>query len=91
MPSGSRSNKGGGAAGGFVSIFVILSLLSGLGLWVFYAYRNPQTASGQLLIKYRFNNWRWRNSEARYTAASIHMWLGDRLILNEFFFFNQLL
>ena len=61
----------GGTA--FVSFLMFLALTSGVALWAFYAYRNPHTPSGQLLIKYRPSNWRWQNAETRYTAASIHM------------------
>lgn len=61
----------GGTA--FVSILMFLALTSGVALWAFYAYKNPHTPSGQMLIKYRPSNWRWQNAETRYTAASIHM------------------
>lgn len=56
-----------------VSVLVILGILSVSACWVLYAYRNPHTKSGQLLIRYRPNKWLWRRGEARYTAASIHM------------------
>lgn len=56
-----------------VSMMVICGILLGCGCWVFYAYRNPHTKSGQLLIRYRPNKWSWRRGEARYTAATIHM------------------
>uniref|UniRef100_A0A6G1SAJ2 Plexin domain-containing protein 1 n=1 Tax=Aceria tosichella TaxID=561515 RepID=A0A6G1SAJ2_9ACAR len=65
-----RAAEGGTA---FVTFLMFLALTSGVGLWAFYAYRNPHTPSGQLLIKYRPGNWRWQNAETRYTAASIHM------------------
>uniref|UniRef100_A0A182M188 Uncharacterized protein n=1 Tax=Anopheles culicifacies TaxID=139723 RepID=A0A182M188_9DIPT len=56
-----------------VSMLVILGIVLVSGCWVLYAYRNPHTKSGQLLIRYRPNKWLWRRGEARYTAASIHM------------------
>lgn len=56
-----------------VSMMVIFGILLGCGCWVLYAYRNPHTKSGQLLIRYRPNKWSWRRGEARYTAATIHM------------------
>lgn len=56
-----------------VSMMVICGILLGCGCWVLYAYRNPHTKSGQLLIRYRPNKWSWRRGEARYTAATIHM------------------
>ncbi|XP_037027633.1 plexin domain-containing protein 2 isoform X2 [Bradysia coprophila] len=57
------------ALGLFVPIILVMTLV----LWVFYAYRNPHTKSGQLLIQYRPSQWSWRRGEARYTAATIHM------------------
>lgn len=65
-----RSGEGGAA---FFTLFMLMALTSGVALWVFYAYKNPHTPSGQLLIKYRPTNWRWQDAETRYTAASIHM------------------
>ncbi|XP_058837278.1 plexin domain-containing protein 2 [Topomyia yanbarensis] len=56
-----------------VSMMVICGILLSCGCWVLYAYRNPHTKSGQLLIRYRPNKWSWRRGEARYTAATIHM------------------
>lgn len=66
----SRASEGGTA---FVTVLMFIALSSGVALWAFYAYRNPHTPSGQMLIKYRPGNWRWQNAETRYTAASIHM------------------
>ncbi|XP_053674034.1 plexin domain-containing protein 2 [Anopheles nili] len=62
-----------------VSLLIVIMILFSSGCWVLYAYRNPHTKSGQLLIriakfqKYRPNRWLWRRGEARYTAATIHM------------------
>lgn len=69
--SAGRSAESGGAT--FISFLMFLALTSGIALWAFYAYKNPHTPSGQMLIKYRPSNWRWQNADARYTAASIHM------------------
>lgn len=55
------------------SFLVFFGLSCGLAMWVFHAYKNPHTPSGQLLIKYRPSNWRWQAPDNRYTAASIHM------------------
>lgn len=55
-----------------VSVFVCMLVITLFG-WVGYAYFNPNTSSGRFLIKYRPGAWRWRQSGARYTAASIHM------------------
>lgn len=70
LPPNSRSSEGGTA---FVTFLMFMALTSGVALWAFYAYKNPHTPSGQMLIKYRPGNWRWQNAETRYTAASIHM------------------
>lgn len=56
-----------------VWVLFIVAMIVGAGGWVFYAYRNPHTPSGQCFIRYRPSQWRWRSGEAHYTAASIHM------------------
>ncbi|XP_061401899.1 plexin domain-containing protein 1, partial [Musca vetustissima] len=61
-----------------LGLFIPICLVSCIVLWVLYAYRNPHTKSGQLLIQskyrqYRPSQWSWRRGEARYTAATIHM------------------
>ncbi|KRF93831.1 plexin domain-containing protein 2 isoform X1 [Drosophila mojavensis] len=69
-------NKNVGVALGFM---VPICLVFAVTLWLFYAYRNPHTRSGQLLIQskhlhqFRPSQWSWRRGEARYTAATIHM------------------
>lgn len=69
VPSNSDSKSVGLAFGLLTPIcFILLALL-----WIVYAYRNPHTKSGQLLIQYRPSQWSWRRGEARYTAATIHM------------------
>ncbi|XP_055389126.1 plexin domain-containing protein 1-like [Condylostylus longicornis] len=57
------------ALGLMIPICLIMTIL----IWMLYAYRNPHTKSGQLLIQYRPTQWSWRRGEARYTAATIHM------------------
>ncbi|XP_055302223.1 plexin domain-containing protein 2 isoform X2 [Sitodiplosis mosellana] len=64
-----KHNHASFALGILLPIIVVASLV----MWVFYAYRNPHTKSGQLLIQYRPSQWSWRRGEARYTAATIHM------------------
>jgi predicted PurR-regulated permease PerM len=64
------SKSGTGFITTISSILVIVFLLV---CWVFYAYTHPHTSSGQFLIQYRPNAWRFRRGEARYTAATIHM------------------
>lgn len=34
-----------------VSILMLISLVLGLGVWILYAYRNPHSTSGQILIR----------------------------------------
>ncbi|XP_074030965.1 plexin domain containing lethal (1) G0289 [Leptinotarsa decemlineata] len=58
---------------GVLAILFLVAMVSGLAFWVIYAYRNPHTTSGQILIRYRPSQWSWRRGEARYTAATIHM------------------
>ncbi|KAL0112705.1 hypothetical protein PUN28_012163 [Cardiocondyla obscurior] len=58
---------------GIIGILTVVALVVGLAGWGVYAYRNPHSASGQMLIRYRPSQWSWRRGEARYTAATIHM------------------
>ncbi|XP_076642625.1 plexin domain containing lethal (1) G0289 [Halictus rubicundus] len=58
---------------GIIGILMVIGLVVGLVGWGAYAYRNPHSASGQMLIRYRPSQWSWRRGEARYTAATIHM------------------
>ncbi|XP_077302524.1 plexin domain containing lethal (1) G0289 isoform X2 [Arctopsyche grandis] len=67
-----QPNNEGGQTAVTVSLVALLTTV-GLLAWLVYAYRNPHTYSGQLLIKYRPSQWSWRRGEARYTAATIHM------------------
>lgn len=67
------SNDDKGSVGMALGVFIPIALVLCLAVWVFYAYRNPHTKSGQLLIQYRPSQWSWRRGEARYTAATIHM------------------
>ncbi|KAK5646946.1 hypothetical protein RI129_005410 [Pyrocoelia pectoralis] len=60
-------------ASGIITILFLVSIITALAVWVLYAYRNPHTTSGQILIRYRPSQWRWKRGEARYTAATIHM------------------
>lgn len=56
-----------------VGILFLVSFIVFFAGWLFYAYRNPHTSSGQCFIRYRPSQWRWRSGEAHYTAAAIHM------------------
>ncbi|XP_063546970.1 plexin domain-containing protein 2 [Cydia strobilella] len=64
---------GNSPVGAAVSAIAIIALVAALAAWILYAFKNPHTRSGQLLIKYRPSQWSWRRGEARYTAATIHM------------------
>ncbi|XP_047040254.1 plexin domain-containing protein 2 [Helicoverpa zea] len=68
MPHEARSPLGGA-----VAAFIAITLICAAASWIFYAFKNPHTRSGQILIKYRPSQWNWRRGEARYTAATIHM------------------
>ncbi|KAJ2954114.1 hypothetical protein O0L34_g2336 [Tuta absoluta] len=61
------------AVGGAVAAVACIVAVAGAAAWALYAFKNPHTRSGQLLIKYRPSQWSWRRGEARYTAATIHM------------------
>ncbi|VBB31083.1 unnamed protein product [Acanthocheilonema viteae] len=61
-----RSNSG------LVSIFVVIVGVVVLASWASYAYFNPHTPSGQLLIRYRPSRWHMPSSHVRY-SASVHM------------------
>uniref|UniRef100_A0A7E4UYP9 Plexin domain-containing protein 2 n=1 Tax=Panagrellus redivivus TaxID=6233 RepID=A0A7E4UYP9_PANRE len=57
----------------FLTIFIVLAILAvAAGIWVYYAFTNPYSKSGQILIKYRPSKWRSPASQVRY-SASVHM------------------
>uniref|UniRef100_A0A131XFE0 Putative extracellular protein tem7 n=1 Tax=Hyalomma excavatum TaxID=257692 RepID=A0A131XFE0_9ACAR len=73
LPSEASSSSHAVSSGTVVAVIMILVLVVAVGVWLLYAYRNPQTPAGQLLIKYRPSQWRL-HGEARYTAAtSVHI------------------
>ncbi|GFS81106.1 hypothetical protein NPIL_121491, partial [Nephila pilipes] len=45
------SGTSGVSAGAIITIVVFLAALVGAAMWVGYAYKFPQTPSGQFLIK----------------------------------------
>jgi hypothetical protein len=58
---------------GIMTFFIMLMFVIVLGAcWVYYAFTNPYSMSGQLLIKYRPSKWRSPASQVRY-SASVHM------------------
>ncbi|XP_011155635.1 plexin domain-containing protein 2 [Solenopsis invicta] len=69
----SASNRVNMSVSGIIGILTVVAFVVGLAGWGVYAYRNPHTPSGQMLIRYRPSQWSWRRGEARYTAATIHM------------------
>lgn len=40
---------------GIIGILLVVGLVVGLVAWAGYAYRNPHSASGQMLIRVRIN------------------------------------
>lgn len=38
-------------ASGIISILFLVGIVLGLAVWILYAYRNPHTTSGQILIR----------------------------------------
>jgi len=61
-------------SGGTAAITMFLLFLLAAGCWLLYAYYNPHTTSGQLLIKYRPSKWQMASSHVRYSATSnVHM------------------
>lgn len=86
------------SSAGFVSaVCSVFAIIFVAVCWVFYAYTHPHTSSGQFLIQYgRPAAWSWRRGEARYTAATIHMWSASNCSLplfssNHFFIVLYLL
>ncbi|KAH7963139.1 hypothetical protein HPB52_019731 [Rhipicephalus sanguineus] len=51
MPSEGSSSSHAVSSGTVVAVIMILVLVVAVGVWLLYAYRNPQTPAGQLLIK----------------------------------------
>nr|CAD2141074.1 unnamed protein product [Meloidogyne enterolobii] len=64
----SDNESSGGIA--FITFFALIGIST--SIWVAYAYLNPHTRSGQLLIKYRPSKWQIPSSHVRY-SASVHM------------------
>ncbi|CAI2348773.1 unnamed protein product [Caenorhabditis sp. 36 PRJEB53466] len=60
------------AGGGTATLTLIVLLLVCFVAWLAYAYYNPHTTSGQLLIRYRPSRWHVPSSHVRY-SASVHM------------------
>ncbi|GFU01318.1 plexin domain-containing protein 2 [Nephila pilipes] len=57
------SGTSGVSAGAIITIVVFLAALVGAAMWVGYAYKFPQTPSGQFLIKYRPSQWTLRSKD----------------------------
>lgn len=77
------------SAGFVTTICSIFAMVFVAVIWVFYAYTHPHTTSGQFLIQYgRPQAWSWRRGEARYTAATIHMWKYRLMLLKAFSYFS---
>ena len=68
-PSTEQEKNGNGVMTFFVMIMFLIVLAA---CWVYYAFTNPYSMSGQLLIKYRPSTWHRPASQVRY-SASVHM------------------
>uniref|UniRef100_A0A1I7XSL0 PSI domain-containing protein n=1 Tax=Heterorhabditis bacteriophora TaxID=37862 RepID=A0A1I7XSL0_HETBA len=64
--------KGRTEGSGYAALVFLLGCSLCLIGWLAYAYYNPHTTSGQLMIKYRPSRWRVPSSHVRY-SASVHM------------------
>uniref|UniRef100_A0A915CUG8 Plexin domain-containing protein 2 n=1 Tax=Ditylenchus dipsaci TaxID=166011 RepID=A0A915CUG8_9BILA len=62
--------ESGGNGLAFLSLLFLIAISS--VIWILYAFYNPHTTSGQLLIKYRPSKWQIPSSHVRY-SASVHM------------------
>ncbi|XP_054722760.1 plexin domain-containing protein 2-like [Uloborus diversus] len=65
--------ENGVSTGAIVCIVVFLAISVSVAVWVFYAFRNPETPSGQFLIKYRPSQWTFRKEEGGITSNSRHL------------------
>lgn len=72
LSGGRASNDFDHGTGGFGALFMIVTFALTFVAWLAYAYYNPHTTSGQILIKYRPTKWHVPNSHVRY-SASVHM------------------
>ncbi|GBM52847.1 Plexin domain-containing protein 1 [Araneus ventricosus] len=64
------TSSSGVSTGAIVTIVVFLAALIGAGLWVGYAYKFPQTPSGQFLIKYRPSQWTLKPKEDNSVSSN---------------------
>lgn len=46
-----QPHKDNANVSGIVAVVFLIGMATGLSFWVFYAYRNPHTTSGQILIR----------------------------------------
>lgn len=58
---------------GIIGILFVALLVFGFVAWIVYAYKNPHSPSGQIVIKYRPSQWHLLKGDADYTPASIHI------------------
>uniref|UniRef100_A0AC34F7J7 Plexin domain-containing protein 2 n=1 Tax=Panagrolaimus sp. ES5 TaxID=591445 RepID=A0AC34F7J7_9BILA len=69
LPKAEEEKSGNGVMTFIVMLMFVVVLAA---CWVYYAFTNPYSMSGQLLIKYRPSKWRSPASQVRY-SASVHM------------------
>ena len=61
------------SAGAIATILVFLVVVIAVSVWVFYAYKNPQSSSGQFLIKYRPSQWTVKKENTVAASNSRHL------------------
>ncbi|XP_035230342.1 plexin domain-containing protein 2-like [Stegodyphus dumicola] len=59
--------------GAIATIVIFLTALIAAGIWVAYAYKFPQTPSGQFLIKYRPSQWAFKKEDTGVITNSRHL------------------
>ncbi|GIY71628.1 plexin domain-containing protein 2 [Caerostris darwini] len=64
------NTSSGVSTGAIVTIVVFLAALIGASMWVGYAYKFPQTSSGQFLIKYRPSQWSLRPKDDNSVSSN---------------------
>lgn len=61
------------SAGAIATILVFLVVIVSVSVWIYYAYKNPQSSSGQFLIKYRPSQWVMKKDTTVAATNSRHL------------------
>lgn len=56
---------------GYLAIIFLIVMVAGVGLWTTYAYKNPHTTSGQILIRVRASQNFWWTGKYGFTEKLI--------------------